>query len=223
MTQKHTLLTLDRLKKTLVLQQQAGPPAVLDLSSDSASPTTTITASTLNPLLFAPLPSPLRPGLVDRCTMCETLLFVPKILDLTGAWHDESKMCSMLIANPAPTSIEVEVVFTLNGRRIPRPSSTSASSAGSRALWPERHSITSPTGVTFADVLRELDVVLHCAQRRWMRAQLALGKGAVGDEVGLDAKGCKVWIRGVVFPTEGEMEVLVGGGTLGGKGAVVGR
>lgn len=213
-SQKHTLLTFSRPDQTLILAQLAGPPSIPD-PFDAGNRRTTITTSTLNPLLFTPLTTPLRPSLVDRSQMCETLSFARSTLDFAGAWHDKPEMGKMLIANPSPNSIEIEIAFTLNNRPRPLMNGTP------RSLYPERHAVTSATGVTWADILRELDVILLCAQRRWMREELARGKGAVKEgRVGLDVGRCKVWMRGVVFPTEEEIGCLVAGNVVGREGIV---
>lgn len=167
---------------------------------------TPVHTSLLNTTLFAPSPGTERQPLVDRCKMCETLTFLHP-LNLSTAWNAHTTLNNLYIANPPPAAMELEVAFAQisakTGKKLKAPF------VGTYGKFPERYTVESWEGVTWGDVVRELDTVLYVKNAK-------KPKGARGLVV--DAGRCRVWMKGIVFLSEEERGMFGGAGFVG-KGA----
>lgn len=134
--------------------------------------------------------------------MCETITLLAQP-NFDAAWKSRNTANKMFVANPPPVNVEMEVAYALIS---PRTGKKNLRVAVDRTMFPERCTLVNPDGVTWADLAKELDVLVY-------KANLRRATGT--PRVMLDAEKCKFWMRGVVFPTEGEMGVLDGGGSLG--------
>lgn len=204
--------------------------AVPDAEPAVRESVTPVQTSTLNTLFFARAKESERDALPERCQMCETLSFAPSAAkldaELEAAWAmgREKGMAGMFVANPRPVNVELEVAFTLarttntvskqaegnKGTKTPRhvrPTITATSSP----LSAERHALYRPAGVTWADVLREIDAVLHVAKMKLDRQSSVyeiLERQREGMELVVAWEECLVWMKGVLFVDEGEMGTL---------------
>ena len=191
-----------------------------------------VQTSILNTLFFARAKESEREKLAERCQTCETLSFAPSAakldaeLDAAWAMAREEGMGGMFVANPPPVQVELEVAFTLartttaskqakgKGAKTPqhiRPTTTATTNPAHRPLAAERHALSRPAGVTWADVLREIDAVLHVARMKLGRQSSVydiLERQREGKDLVVDWATCLVWMKGVLFVDEVEMGVL---------------